>query len=147
MKKNTKKMRPINEIIVHCTGTIPSESTTVEAVRKYHMEHNGWKDIGYHYLIYIDGSIHAGRPIDQKGAHCKNHNEGTVGICYVGGLLPNKKPFDTRTNAQKTALRELVTALKICFPTIKKVSGHHDYDNKACPCFDAKAEYNSLVKD
>ena len=72
-------MRKLNEIIVHCTGTIPSESTTVEAVRKYHMEHNGWKDIGYHYLIYLDGSIHAGRPIDQKGAHCKNHNEGTVG--------------------------------------------------------------------
>ena len=146
-KKNKKTMRAINEIIVHCTGTIPSESTTVEAVRKYHMEHNGWKDIGYHYLVYLDGSIHAGRPIDLKGAHCKNHNEGTVGICYVGGLVAKNKAGDTRTSMQKTALRNLIHALKICFPTIKKVSGHRDYDNKACPCFDAKAEYNSLVKD
>lgn len=140
-------MRKLNEIIVHCTGTIPSESTTVEAVRKYHMERNGWKDIGYHYLIYLDGSIHAGRPIDQKGAHCKNHNEGTVGICYVGGLVEKNKAGDTRTPMQKIALRNLIRALKVCFPTIKKVSGHRDYANKACPCFDAKAEYNGLVKD
>ena len=147
MKKNKKTMRAINEIIVHCTGTIPSESTTVEAIRKYHMEHNGWKDIGYHYLIYLDGSIHAGRPIDQKGAHCKNHNEGTVGICYVGGLVAKNNAGDTRTSMQKIALRNLIHALKICFPTIKKVSGHRDYDNKACPCFDAKTEYNGIVKD
>ena len=147
MKKNTKNMRPINEIIVHCTGTIPSESTTVEAVRKYHMEHNGWKDIGYHYLVYLDGSIHAGRPIDQKGAHCKNHNEGTVGICYVGGLVAKNKAGDTRTPMQKIALRNLIQALKVCFPTIKKVSGHRDYDNKACPCFNANDEYGRLVKD
>lgn len=139
-------MRPINEIIVHCTGTIPSESTTVEVVRKYHMEHNGWKDIGYHYLVYLNGSIHAGRPIDQVGAHCKDHNEGTVGICYVGGLVAKNKAGDTRTEAQKTALRNLVKALKYCFPTITKVSGHCDYANKACPCFDAKAEYDNLVK-
>jgi N-acetyl-anhydromuramyl-L-alanine amidase AmpD len=140
-------MRKLNEIIVHCTGTIPSESTTVEAVRKYHVEHIGWKDIGYHYLIYLDGSIHAGRPIDQKGAHCKNHNEGTVGICYVGGLVAKNKAGDTRTPMQKTALRNLIRALKVCFPTIKKVSGHRDYDNKACPCFNANDEYGGLVKD
>ena len=140
-------MRKLNEIIVHCTGTIPSESTTVEVVRKYHMEHNGWKDIGYHYLIYLDGSVHAGRPIDQKGAHCKNHNVGTVGICYVGGLVAKNKAGDTRTLKQRIALRDLIKALKVCFPTITKVSGHRDYDNKACPCFDAKAEYNQLVKD
>lgn len=140
-------MRKLTEIIVHCTGTIPSESTTVEAVRKYHMEHNGWKDIGYHYLVYLDGSIHAGRPIDQKGAHCKNHNEGTVGICYVGGLVAKNKAGDTRTPMQKIALRNLIRALKVCFPTIKKVSGHRDYGNKACPCFNANDEYGGLVKD
>lgn len=139
-------MRPITEIIVHCTGTVPSNSTTVESVRKYHIEHNGWKDIGYHYLIYLDGSIHQGRPIDQVGAHCKNHNTGTIGICYVGGLLKNGKTFDTRTDAQKTSLRELITALKICFPTITKVSGHRDYSIKPCPCFDAAKEYSEQLK-
>ena len=134
-------MRPINEIIIHCTGTIPSNSTTVEAVRNYHVKHNGWKDIGYHYLIYLDGSIHQGRPIDQSGAHTKNHNSTTIGVCYVGGLDANKKPKDTRTPQQVEALHKLVEALKVCFPTIKKVSGHYMYDNKACPCFDVRKEF------
>lgn len=134
-------MRPINEIIIHCTGTVPSNSTTVEAVRNYHVNHNGWKDIGYHYLIYLDGSIHQGRPIDQSGAHTKNHNSTTIGVCYVGGLDANKKPKDTRTPQQVEALHQLVEALKVCFPTIKKVSGHYMYDNKACPCFDVRKEF------
>lgn len=134
-------MRTINEIIIHCTGTIPSNSTTVEAVRNYHVKHNGWKDIGYHYLIYLDGSIHQGRPIDQSGAHTKNHNSTTIGVCYVGGLDSNKKPKDTRTPEQVEALHKLVEALKVCFPTIKKVSGHYMYDNKACPNFDVRKEF------
>lgn len=134
-------MRPIEEIIIHCTGTVPSDLTTVEAVRRYHVNTFGWKDIGYHYLIYLDGSIHQGRPIDQAGAHCKNHNQRTIGICYVGGLDVNKKPKDTRTLRQVAAIRQLVQSLKVCFPTIKKVSGHYMYDNKPCPCFDVKKEF------
>lgn len=134
-------MRPIEEIIIHCTGTAPSDLTTVEAVRRYHVNTLGWKDIGYHYLIYLDGSIHQGRPIDQAGAHCKNHNQRTIGICYVGGLDVNKKPKDTRTLRQVAAIRQLVQSLKVCFPTIKKVSGHYMYDNKPCPCFDVKKEF------
>ena len=134
-------MRPIEEIIIHCTGTVPSDLTTVEAVRRYHVNTLGWKDIGYHYLIYLDGSIHQGRPIDQAGAHCKNHNQRTIGICYVGGLDLNKKPKDTRTLRQVAAIRQLVQSLKVCFPTIKKVSGHYMYDNKACPCFDVEMEF------
>ena len=140
-------MRKINEIIVHCTGTKPSHGTTVEAVRNYHVNHNGWRDIGYHFLVYWDGSTHAGRPVALKGAHCANHNEGTIGICYVGGLLPNGRAVDTRTKEQKQALEALIVTLKACFPTITKVSGHRQYDNKACPCFDAAAEYGHLVKD
>jgi N-acetylmuramoyl-L-alanine amidase len=134
-------MRPITEIIIHCTGTVPSNGTTVEAVRKYHKEVNGWKDIGYHYLIYLDGSIHQGRPIDQVGAHCKNHNTGTIGICYVGGKNAEGKLVDTRTVAQMAALRNLVKSLKTVFPTIKKVSGHSQYSSKPCPCFDVTKEF------
>ena len=134
-------MRALDEIIIHCTGTVPSNSTTVEAVRRYHVKTLGWKDIGYHYLITLDGKIHQGRPLDQAGAHTKNHNKTTVGICYVGGLDENKKAKDTRTLQQVAAIRQLVNALKVCFPTNKKVSGHYMYDNKACPCFDVKKEF------
>lgn len=135
-------MRPITEIIIHCTGTVPSDNTTVEAVRKYHKEKLGWKDIGYHYLIYTDGSINVGRPIDQVGAHCKNHNTGTIGICYVGGKAPDGKTNkDTRSVAQIAAIKQLVSSLKVCFPSIKKVSGHYMYSSKPCPCFDVQKEF------
>jgi N-acetylmuramoyl-L-alanine amidase len=65
----------------------------------------GWSDIGYHFLIYLDGSLHEGRPIERVGAHCKGHNEGSIGIAYVGGIdKVNFKPKDTRTEEQKEAL-------------------------------------------
>lgn len=132
-------MRPINEIIIHCTATAEGKDYTVDQIRQWHVKGNGWKDIGYHYVIYRDGSIHAGRPIDQIGAHTTNHNTGTIGVCYVGGCAADgKTPKDTRTPQQKAALVELVRSLKTVFG-INKVSGHREYAAKACPSFDVQA--------
>ena len=52
-----------------------------------------------------------------------------------------------RNHEQKVALEDLIVSLLIVFPTIKKISGHRDYANKACPCFDAKKEYKVLLKE
>lgn len=132
-------MRPINEIIIHCTATAEGKDYTVDQIRQWHVKGNGWKDIGYHYVIYRDGSIHTGRPIDQIGAHTTNHNTGTIGVCYVGGCAADgKTPKDTRTPQQKAALVELVRSLKTVFG-ISKVSGHREYAAKACPSFDVQA--------
>lgn len=141
-------MRPITEIIVHCSATEAGQNFKAADIKKWHTapppRGNGWKDIGYHYVVDLDGTVEPGRPIDQVGAHCTNHNTGTIGICYVGGLR-NGKADDTRTDAQITALRKLIASLKLCFPTITKVSGHRDYAKKACPCFDARAAYQHMV--
>lgn len=138
-------MRPIDEIIVHCSATEAGKDFKAADIRRWHIEGNGWKDIGYHYVIDIDGTIEVGRPIDQAGAHTTNHNKTTIGICYVGGLW-NGKPKDTRTLKQQAAMVQLIRSLKVCFPTIKKVSGHRDYANKACPCFDAGAAYSQYIR-
>ena len=153
-------MRKLNEIIVHCTGTIPSESTTVEAVRRYHMEHNGWKDIGYHYYITRDGQVHEGRPLWQVGAHCKDHNQHSIGICYEGGLDAAGYPCDTRTEAQRQSMRALLTRLHDQYPSAI-IMGHRDLSPdqdgdgqttsdewmKQCPCFDALWDYADLEPD
>lgn len=129
-------MRNINEIIIHCTATEEGKNFTVEEIRNWHIHRNGWKDIGYHYLIYLDGSIHTGRPLDQVGAHTSGHNSNSIGVCYVGGLASDRKtPKDTRTEEQKKALEKLVKALCTVFD-IKKITGHRKYAAKACPCFD-----------
>ena len=138
-------MRPIEEIIVHCSSTEAGRDIKAADIRRWHIEGNGWKDIGYHYVIDIDGTIEVGRPIDQTGAHTTNHNKTTIGICYVGGLW-NGKPKDTRTLKQQASLVQLIKSLKVCFPTIKKVSGHRDYAAKACPCFDAGAAYMQYIR-
>ena len=133
-------MRPINEIIIHCSATEAGKNFKAADIKRWHVQGNGWKDIGYHFVIDLDGTIEIGRPVEMKGAHTTNHNAYTIGICYVGGLQYGK-PADTRTDAQKKSLRELVNVLKSCFPEINLVSGHRDYANKACPCFDARKEF------
>lgn len=137
-------MRKINEVIVHCSATPEGRDVTVETIDKWH-KGNGWKGIGYHWVIYRDGSIHAGRPESQIGAHCKGKNRNTIGICYIGGMdKANKHPKDTRTQAQRKAMVQLLSELKMRYVTIEKISGHRDYANKACPSFDATREYAAL---
>lgn len=131
-------MRKIDEIIIHCTATEEGKDFTVEDVRRWHVQGNGWKDIGYHFLIYRDGSVHPGRPLDQIGAHTSGHNATSIGVCYVGGVAADRKtPKDTRTPEQKKALIELVRSLKLVFG-VSNVSGHREYAKKACPSFDVQ---------
>lgn len=135
-------MRTINSIIIHCTATKPLAHINVNDVRRWHRE-RGFSDIGYHYLILVDGTIEVGRPLSAVGAHCKGHNAHSIGICYVGGLNDKGKTADTRTPAQREAMRSLLISLKHRFPDAI-IHGHRDFASKACPCFDAMAEYAYL---
>ncbi|RVT80231.1 hypothetical protein EM858_04340 [Agrobacterium sp. CNPSo 2736] len=126
--------RPIRELIWHCSATREGQDFTVEDIRSWHKQ-RGWSDIGYHYLVYRDGRIMAGRPIGQNGAHCEGHNTGTVGCCYIGGVTAdNSKPKDTRTPEQRASMLWLTKQLVEKFP-IKTISGHNQYAAKACPSF------------
>ena len=145
-----KSKRRINKIIVHCSATPEGRDYTVNQIKKDHKE-QGWSDIGYHYVIYRDGSIHEGRNVDIIGAHCEGYNSNSIGVCYIGGLenKPNVeykklKAKDTRTEAQKKALIELLSKLKKYYPEAK-IYGHHDFNKgKDCPSFDAKNEYKNI---
>lgn len=132
-------MRKINEIIVHCTATQEGKDFKAKDIDRWHKA-QGWKCIGYHYVVDLDGTIEKGRPESEVGAHCTNHNKNSIGVVYVGGLDKNNKPKDTRTEAQKKALLELIIALIIKYPQAK-IYGHRDLANKDCPCFDARKEY------
>lgn len=133
-------MRDITEIIIHCADTPEGTPFDVEDIRRWHKE-RGFNDVGYHYVIYIDGRVVEGRPLADIGAHCVGHNEDSIGICYIGGRGKDGHPKDTRTPGQKEALQKLVRALQIKFPSIKKVSGHNEHSNKSCPCFDVWKEF------
>ena len=135
-------MRKINEIIVHCTATKAGQDFHVADVRRWHLQRN-FSDIGYHFLVCLDGSIERGRPLEKIGAHCLGHNANSIGVCYVGGLSLEGQPSDTRTPEQRASLLKLLKQLKLSYPCVT-IHGHRDFAAKACPCFDATLEYKLL---
>lgn len=155
-------MRRIDEIIIHCSDSPEGRNDKAEDIRKWHKQ-RGFNDIGYHYVIDLDGTVEQGRPIEQAGAHCTEHNAHSIGICYIGGAYwrdgVNAKgkpikgkdgkavliPKDTRTILQRMAMKELVAQLREQFPEAT-VHGHREFANKACPCFDIQAEFEDETK-
>lgn len=140
--------RNITELIVHCSATPEGKDYTVNDIRKWHTDPvpkgNGWSDIGYHYVIYRDGTLAKGRDESIVGAHCTGHNANSIGICYIGGMdSSNKNPKDTRTPQQKESLLKLLKELKKKYPKAK-VYSHSDFSAKACPSFNATQEYGNI---
>lgn len=136
-------MRTVTLIIVHCSANRAGCVLHMADIDRYHRS-LGWKGCGYHYVIPTDGTIEAGRPEEKVGAHCRNHNQHSIGVCYIGGLSEDGKPMDTRTEAQRAALRNLLERLHKKYPNALIV-GYRDLDpQKACPCFDVVNEFHDL---
>lgn len=83
-------MRRITEIIIHCSATPEGKDFTVEDIRRWHLARH-FADIGYHYVVYRNGSVHKGRAENIAGAHCLGHNANSIGICYIGGVAKDGK--------------------------------------------------------
>jgi N-acetylmuramoyl-L-alanine amidase len=136
-------MRNINKIIVHCSATPEGRDVSVDEIRRWHVDERGFSDIGYHWIITLNGTLEKGRHESKSGAHAKGYNRNSIGVCYVGGVDADMKPKDTRTEAQKETLRCLLEDLKERYPQAK-IIGHKDVSSKSCPSFDAKSEYQDL---
>lgn len=135
--------RSIDKIIVHCTATPEGMDVSAATVRGWHLA-RGFNDIGYHWLIRLDGRIEQGRDESKIGAHCTGQNAHSIGIAYAGGCAADgKTPKDTRTPAQKAALLLMLKELKGRYPNAK-IYSHRDFANKACPSFDATKEYSGI---
>lgn len=138
----------ITRIFLHCTATREGRDIDAASIKRWHLE-QGWSDIGYHFVIRLDGTIEIGRDESVPGSHVKGFNKGSIGVVYVGGLDAQGKAKDTRTDAQKKAMEWLCRELGAAYP-IARFRGHRDASPdrngdgkitsnewlKECPCFD-----------
>jgi N-acetyl-anhydromuramyl-L-alanine amidase AmpD len=147
-------MRNIKYLVVHCTGGPATQQ--LKDITSY-WKSKGWTNPGYHFLIFSDGSEFNLQPIERLSNGVAGFNAVSINVCYVGGMFPNKKLGDTRTEAQKKKLVERLTTLKKSFPKAI-IQGHRDFSPdlngngiiehfefiKVCPGFDAKKEYQNI---
>ena len=138
-------MRTITLLVIHCSAVRPDQTSSAAQIDTWHRRQGWHLGIGYHYVVRRDGQIEPGRPEWMVGAHCKNHNAHSIGICYEGGLNARGQPADTRTLEQKLAMVQLLEVLHRRYPKALIV-GHHDLNpHKACPCIaNVAKEYAAL---
>lgn len=159
-------MNKIDSIIIHCSATRAGQDLRAKDIDRMHRQ-RGFSQIGYNFVIDLDGTVENGRPLSIDGAHCNtkgfssvSYNKHSIGVCYIGGLDASGRPTDTRTDEQKVSLRNLVA--KLCKEyDIVEVLGHRDtspdFDNsgevepmeyiKACPCFDVRSEFGNFLRN
>lgn len=136
----------VDKFIIHCTDT-KSDGCDIDDIRLWHTTPDrNWNDIGYHYIIDKDGNILKGRSERFVGSHCKGYNSESIGICYIGGKRDDGINDDTRTDAQKASIINLLKELHKRYPKAK-VYGHRNFSSKLCPCFDAETVYNDIFND
>ena len=137
-------MRTINEIILHCSATTEGRDVSTEDIRRWHVRSNGWSDIGYHFVVELDGTVKAGRPVERSGAHVKGRNRKSIGLCYVGGLgRDGKTAKDTMNRAQEQSMLNLITTLRGVYGNVP-VTGHNKYAAKACPSFQVDEKWPDI---
>lgn len=135
-------MREIDLIVLHCTACPKGRDSTVHDIRAEHRA-RGWDDIGYHYLIRLDGTLELGRPVSTPGAHAYGFNQKSIGVAYVGGEFE-----DTRTPQQRKTMELVVAMLRSIWPEAS-IRGHRELPNvaKLCPNFDVRQWLTDLNID
>ena len=136
-------------LVIHCTATREGREVKSSEIRHWHTDPvskggRGWKQVGYTDMIHLDGKVE--RMVDNNEDAIVDSWEITNGaagynsvsrhVVYVGGYaIDGQTVKDTRTEAQRKALKEYVLDFHKRFPHVKIV-GHTELAAKACPCFD-----------
>lgn len=143
-------MADLKYLVIHCTATPEGREVTAADIRRWHTSPlsqggRGWRQVGYTDIIHLDGTVE--RLVDNnEDAHvdpwevtngAKGYNSVSRHIVYSGGVDANNTPKDTRTQAQRDALRVYVLDFYRRFPSVKIV-GHNELAAKACPSFDVQ---------
>ena len=117
-------------IVLHHSAGVDGVTRDFDAMKKYHMEHNGWRNIGYHWVVErVNGVLTAipGRAESDTGAHCPGRNTDGIGVCLVGDFT-NAPPDEEQYAFVANLCRNIIAR-----HPIKEIGGHRDYMATACP--------------
>ena len=124
-------------LVVHCSATKPSMDIGLREIKRWHVDDNGWRDVGYHYIIRRHGEVELGRSNRDTGAHAAGYNHKSISLCMVGGMAEDNSAENNFTAQQWTALLDLVKQIKVDYPEAN-VIGHNEISEKECPSFDVQ---------
>lgn len=150
--------KKLKYLVLHCTATPAGREVTGDDIRRWHTSPvsqggRGWKQVGYTDLFHLDGSVerlvknNEDMSVDPwevtNGA--AGYNSVSRHIVYAGGVDANdvNKAVDTRTPAQKEAMKRYVLDFHRRFPGVRIV-GHNQLAAKACPSFDVPEWLESI---
>ena len=149
--------KPMQYLVIHCTATPEGREVSAAEIRRWHTAPvsqggRGWKQVGYTDMVHLDGRVerladnNEDAQVDPwevtNGA--AGYNSISRHIVYVGGCDKAGMPKDTRTEAQREALKHYVEDFHARFPQVKIV-GHHELNpGKACPSFDVPTWLRSI---
>ena len=138
-----KPLKSVKLIVVHCVANRCNRPFSTDVLIACGRARYG--QCSYHYYVRRNGDVVPLLPESVQGVHVKGYNSCSLGIVYEGGLDENGCPADTRTEAQRHALYELLKSLTHDYPDARIV-GHCELPGvaKACPCFPASQEYRDL---
>ncbi|MEM7335125.1 MAG: N-acetylmuramoyl-L-alanine amidase [Chloroflexota bacterium] len=90
---NDLEYSPATHMVVHHTVSSNESANwaaTVRAIWSFHTYTRGWGDIGYNYMIDMNGVIYEGHmnedfeTLDVKGTHASGANLGSMGVALLG---------------------------------------------------------------
>ena len=122
-------MREIDMLVVHCTASPDTaDDIGIDDVRLWHVNDNGWSDVGYHWLITKSADLQRGRPEERQGAGVKGYNKKSIHICWVGMYDCHKSQYA----ALLIQSAEIVIRYNI---PIENIVGHGELPSvlKTCP--------------
>lgn len=138
-------------LMLHCSATPEGRDVTFEDLWEWHVIDNGWSDVGYHYLIMLDGRVQVCRDEHYQGAGCSGQNHDTIHICYAGGLASDGETAkDTRNAAQEQVMVQLIKEIAQRYPDLddkRDIVGHNQYAAKACPSFNVPQWVDKIIHD
>jgi N-acetyl-anhydromuramyl-L-alanine amidase AmpD len=138
-----KPLKVVKYLVVHCVANRCNKPFSVESLINTGLQKYG--QCSYHYYVRYDGSVIPLLPETVQGVHARHYNYCSLGIVYEGGLNEKGEAEDTRTEAQKHSLYELLKELTAEYPEARIV-GHCELPHvaKKCPCYPASIEYADL---